>query len=457
MNQLLDDFLQDAKQATQELKPKQKVQWSSVWHQRRSNSANIRPQDHRSPFERDRSRILHSAAFRRLQAKTQIQGIGENDFYRTRLTHSLEVAQIGSSIVPQLQIKHPELSEKLNLDERLTESLCLAHDIGHPPFGHGGEIALNYKMRYNGGFEGNGQTLRILSKLEPYTEAFGMDLTRRTLLGLVKYPNTLGQLTKKYLPKVSDGIKIQAKDWKPAKGVFDDDVAILQWIAEPLSEQDRQLFADYHPPLDDEHGKSRYKSVDASIMELADDIAYGVHDLEDAIVVGNISKDLWYQEAVSQCRGIGDSEITELIEQISPDLFDVHHKSKGAIGQLVNMLVTSVELVNTNEVFDEPMLAYNAQLAAPQHQLLDILKKFVYHHVICKPQIQQMEFKGQRIVMDLFDAFSSDPVRLLPNNTKNRWLKANEDEQNPLRVVCDYIAGMTDDYACTMYKRMFMA
>ena len=433
-------------------------QWQQYWQQRRSVVDKLRPNDHRSPYERDRSRILHSAAFRRLQAKTQIQGIGENDFYRTRLTHSLEVSQIGSSLVPQLILKNPLLSEQLSLDERLMESLCLAHDIGHPPFGHGGEIALNYKMRHHGGFEGNGQTLRILSKLEPYTEHFGMDLTRRTLLGLVKYPNTIKTLHKYQVISENDSRKIKAKDWQPAKGIYDDDIEILEWICEPLSQSDKALFTSYSKSDDPtRHSRSNYKSVDASIMELADDIAYGVHDLEDAIVVGNISKSLWYDVAVAQFKALNNTNISKLIEQISPDLFDVHHKCKGAIGQLVNMLVTCVQFAPTNSDFEQKILGFNAELNQPQAQCLDILKKFVYHHVICKPEIQQMEFKGQKIVMDLFDAFSSDPERLLPNNTKNRWLKASEQGLNPQRVVCDYIAGMTDEYAGTMYRRLFIA
>lgn len=429
----------------------------NIWLQRRSDNDRARPHDHRSPFERDRARILHSAAFRRLQAKTQIQGIGENDFYRTRLTHSLEVSQIGASLAPQLRHKSPQLTEQLQFDVRLMESICLAHDIGHPPFGHGGEIALNYKMRAHGGFEGNGQTLRILSVLEPYTEGFGMNLTRRTLLGLLKYPNTLNRLTKTNGFDEADMKKIKAADWLPAKGIYDDDQAILDWIIAPLSDTDKSRFCTMNSSIDsNKHSRTRFKSLDASMMELADDIAYGVHDLEDAIVVGNISKSLWYDQAVSQFKALNDYKANLLIEQISPDLFDVHHKSKAAIGRLVNMLVTSVELYQTDEHFEQQFLRYNARLCSPQHQILDILKKFVYQHVIRKPEIQQVEYKGQKVVMDLFDAFSSDPLRLLPQNTKNRWLKASETGENAQRVVCDYIAGMTDEYANRMYQRMFL-
>ncbi|HDL8364409.1 TPA: dNTP triphosphohydrolase, partial [Yersinia enterocolitica] len=137
-----------------------------------------------SQFQRDRARIIHSAAFRRLQTKTQVLGLGENDFYRTRLTHSLEVAQIGSAICERL---HDKYKDHQNIKKwipslSLIEAIGLSHDIGHPPFGHGGEVALNYSMITSGGFEGNGQTLRIVSRLAEYSPHHGMDLTRRTLL-----------------------------------------------------------------------------------------------------------------------------------------------------------------------------------------------------------------------------------------------------------------------------------
>ena len=171
-----------------------------IWDQRHQPRTDSRDGDHRSAAQRDKARVMHSAAFRRLQAKTQIHGIGLSDFFRTRLTHSLEAAQIGAGITEQLRQKFPEQANLLSLDGHLIETICLAHDIGHPPFGHGGEIALNYMMRDYGGFEGNAQTFRIVSKLEPYTINNGMNLSRRTLLGLVKYPNYIDTLVVPYPP-----------------------------------------------------------------------------------------------------------------------------------------------------------------------------------------------------------------------------------------------------------------
>ena len=151
--------------------------------------------DVRSQFDRDEARLIHSAAFRRLQSKTQVLGLGESDFYRTRLTHSMEVAQIGRGIVQYLSKKKKFKEHKDHLpDISLITAICLAHDIGHPPFGHGGEVALNYCMRDYGGFEGNGQTLRILGKLDKYTADHGLNPTRRMLLGVLKYPASYNDL-----------------------------------------------------------------------------------------------------------------------------------------------------------------------------------------------------------------------------------------------------------------------
>ena len=348
----------------------------TCWHQRRSDDDYSRPNDQRAPYERDKARVLHSAAFRRLQAKTQILGVGQNDFYRTRLTHSLEVAQIGISLLPQLRLKYPQLSDSLSLDDRLMEAVCLAHDIGHPPFGHGGEVALNYMMRDHGGFEGNGQTLRILAVLEPYTEHLGMNLSRRTLLGLLKYPNTWAHCIAISGPPNSERHLIKIDDWEPPKGIFDDDNHILQWILAPLSDHDRNLFQSHRPGRTTRHhNKTRYKSVDASIMEIADDIAYGVHDLEDAIVVGNTDKEQWYNHALPRFHALGDKRISDFMDDISDKLFSSHHRRKQAIGQLVNILVTAVQLQAVEQEFEEKLLHYNAVLPSPEFELLDILKK----------------------------------------------------------------------------------
>lgn len=423
------------------------------WSERHSGGVTERPGDQRSPWQRDRARILHSAAFRRLQSKTQILGIGQNDFYRTRLTHSLEAAQIGTGLVNQLRRKVTADEQQYLPDDSLMEALCLAHDLGHPPFGHGGETALNYKMLSAGGFEGNGQTLRIVAKLEPYTQLHGMDLSRRTLLGLLKYPVLQPEFPAQTLPERNP---LNLTPWKPAKAIFRDDAAILDWILAPLSADDKLLFQQTDKLDQSPFIKSRYKSLDASIMELADDIAYGVHDLEDAIVLGNITETQWQQHTQAQWVALPD-ELQRFMQLISTHLFKTeHHLRKDAIGSLVNLLISSVELREILPQASEPLVRYNAALPEPQQTILHCLKQVVYRCVISRPDIQQSRFRCQNMLMALFDAFDSDPTRLLPANTQQRWQQASE-QQRGQRVICDYISGMTDEYAEHMYQRLYAA
>ncbi|GHB74928.1 deoxyguanosinetriphosphate triphosphohydrolase-like protein [Psychrosphaera saromensis] len=425
----------------------------SIWHERLSGENNLRPNDHRDAYQRDKGRILHSAAFRRLQSKTQILSVGKNDFYRTRLTHSLEVAQIGTGLTAQLrQSKQVLANEALNAllpSDALIESLGLAHDLGHTPFGHGGEVALHYMMRDSGGFEANGQTFRIVTELEPYTKSFGMDLTRRTILGLIKYPRLLDGPTPSNI--VENGMYlIKASDWKPTKGIFVDDKESFEWVIKHLTKQDAALLLTLNNNL------TQYKSLDASIMELADDIAYGVHDLEDAIVLKNVTKAMWLEQALPVLLKIDNPWSKKYSENLTEMLFsNEHHLRKNAIGALVNHLITNIILIKTNDAFEEPLLKYNATLVDSALALLSVLKKFVFNNVIMATQIQQLEFKGQRMLMSMFDAFKSDPVRLLPNSIKQDWINAEQNKQNPNRILSDHLASMSDQHATRVYQNLF--
>ncbi|MFT4995268.1 MAG: dGTPase [Paraglaciecola sp.] len=435
------------------------MQDSQMWTQRKLSQKVQREGDHRSPYQRDKARILHSAAFRRLQAKTQVLGAGMSDFYRTRLTHSLEASQIGQGISAQLRSKYPQLTEKLGLNETLIEALCLAHDIGHPPYGHGGEVALHYMMRKHGGFEGNGQTFRIVTKLEPYTPEHGMNLSRRTLLGLVKYPNYLSTLTN---PKKQgaansewDHKHIKASDWHPPKGLYDCDEDMFDWLLSSFSKNDKALFTQYKQN-DHQHHKTRYKTFDCSIMELADDIAYGIHDLEDAIVMGIVNQQQFEQEVVAPIEQLKNCWLCNNIRALALKLFSQHHyERKDAIGALVNCFITSIEIKQTVPAFEQDLLKHNAVFLAEYDGALSVFKRYVFERVIRKPDIQLLEYKGQQIVMALFQTFASDPERLLPENTRQRWLEADK-LNNGHRVICDYIAGMTDGFAARLYADLFM-
>lgn len=424
------------------------------WHQRRSGGPSNRPGDLRTPWQRDRARVLHSAAFRRLQSKTQIMNVGENDFYRTRLTHSLEAAQIGASLINQLQHVSSEDLAALLPDLNLMETLCLAHDIGHPPFGHGGEAALHFKMLSAGGFEGNGQTFRIVGKLEAYHPEHGMDLTRRSLLGLLKYPVLMPALeAPKDLTKPGS-----LAQWKPAKALFECDADLLNWVLTPLCDADRELFQSVDTLSQAPWQKSKYKALDASLMELADDIAYGVHDLEDAVVTGTLSENQWHTHVDTVIDAL-PSALAELMQKLGKQLFGrEHHLRKNAIGALVNIFVTAVRLEEVLPQANEPLIRFNATLPEDEAFLLKSLKDVVFEHVINEPSIQQLRYRSQNMLLDLFTALHTEPLRLLPRNTRERWQKAQyeQGQQAADRILCDYVAGMTDDYAERMYRNLFV-
>ena len=231
-----------------------------------------RPDDVRTAYERDRSRVIHSAGFRRLQSKTQVMGVGEGDFHRTRLTHSIECAQVGTGLLDQLNRSGAlprELADWMP-PRALVEAACFAHDLGHPPFGHGGEQALFRQMRSHGGFEGNAHTLRLLTRLEKAKEPeWGMNPTRRLVLAVLKYPAAYSTFD------YSDEKKIQ---WKPPKCYFDEEADIVAWATEGFTSEDRNQL-----PALGENGRPVNHTLDCSLMELADDIAYGVHDIEDIV------------------------------------------------------------------------------------------------------------------------------------------------------------------------------
>ncbi|GAB6034469.1 anti-phage deoxyguanosine triphosphatase [Galenea microaerophila] len=432
-----------------------------IWTQRYSEFLKGVPaRPARIVYQRDRARVIHSASFRRLQSKTQIFGLLESDFYRTRLTHSMEVAQIGSGLVEQL-ITVGEGQEYLDWlpSFYLIEAICLAHDLGHPPFGHGGEVALNYMMRHFGGFEGNAQTLRILAKLGEYTPENGIDLSRRTTLGVMKYPALYQNIIAKnprYLqqlsePEVQDFRTLDMSRWIPPKGLYTEEKAVIDWVLSPFSKKDKQRFTELSCGQDGVFCVTQHKALDTTIMELADDIAYGIHDLEDAVAMKMVDKALWQEKVMN-------SEVFKTYplwdEQMTERLFSQSSKGrKHAISKMVGIMVEAVQVVE-NEAFEHPLLRYQAQLPEAEQAVLNLLKQFVFDEVITIPEVKGMEYKGQLIVMELFKSLRANPKALLPRNTYRRYLHA-ESEQAQQRVICDYIAGMTNVYASKLYAKFF--
>ena len=429
-----------------------------MWTHRRSGQTHQRgSQDHREPYERDRTRVIHCPAFRRLQRKTQILGTDEGDFHRTRLTHSLEVASIGCSIARHFTLTHQQNAlAGLLPNEDLMSVICLLHDIGHPPFGHGGEVALNYMMREQGGFEGNAQTLRLLTKVETSYGAFGLDLTRRALLGILKYPVSWSQVLATQLPSVKESYNrtIRINDWLPPKAYFDCEQPEIDWLLSPFSEHDRNLFQTLAvTPQANKHGKAAYHTFDCSIMDIADDIAYGVHDLEDAIhlrLINRVHLDTPEFRAL-----LAATALTKHQDQLLDSLFDpALHLRKQAIGEMVNYFITATEVKVMNEGFENRLLKFNVALLPEAMALLNYLMQCVYCYVIDSQEARTFEYGGQTVVQRLFEAISSNPRSLLDN--KNRVLFNDaSDAQAAFRVVCDYIANMTDEYAYRMHERLF--
>jgi dGTPase len=437
----------------------------SEWIERRSSTKAQRAlSEWRDDYGRDRARVVHSAGFRRLQAKTQVLGIGEGDFHRTRLTHSMEAAQLGRGIVRALEQNHLKKGRPANHAEwdrwlpslNLIETIALAHDLGHPPFGHGGEVALHYAMREAGGFEGNGQTLRLLARQEAHTDGYGLDLTRRSLLGVLKYPVTYETVVRRKFPQVTKQVNLRRDDWKPPKSYMATEKDIVDWILLPFSPEERATFVMLlKVPKDNEHGKSKYHSLDTAIMEIADDIAYGVHDLEDAIALRLITpKDLESAFANIDETWARRVQLWPAKTVLDALFSESGHQRKFMFGGVVNAFIVSVEPYELSE-FQHPLLRLQVRLGEPAARQLKALQDLVTAKVIKTPQVQTVEYRGQQLIVSMFEAIASDPKRLLKENFRKVWEAAGTDGDK-LRVICDYIAGMTDEYATRMYERLFV-
>lgn len=440
----------------------------------RLGGASQRTAEHRDPFERDRARIIHSFSFRRLQSKTQIFALNESEFLRTRLTHSLEVSNLGRGLTavvnrhiwpgyPLGEVK-PEF-EALGgpVDTSLIEAGCLAHDLGHPPFGHRGEEALNQSVwsRWPGGdngFEGNGQTLRLLTNdtLEAHGERHGLNLTRATLQAVLKYPRVYADLVnpEKY---PADGACPPFKPWAPPKCIHNEEAPLLDWLLAPFPPQDRERFLRIEA-REGKHARTTHKTLEASIVELADDVAYGTHDVEDAFFSRLISPDkiIGYLKRESfEDTGLYD-RYTELIRQMALGAGggsrDAVHEKQGAASALISMLISAAELYEIDG-FEHPRLRWNITLPRDHRMVLDALKDSVYDHVINGPAVQSLEYRGGFIIQRMFDALHQSPELL--GGKHGHLLREAADEPARLRVLADYISGMTDTYAERMYNRLF--
>ena len=392
----------------------------------------------RNPYLRDRGRIVHSAFFRRLQAKKQILDYYVNDFSRTRLTHSLEVAQISLGITDVLREKYPQ--KKIFPENFCIEAIALGHDLGHPPNGHAGEIALNNCMKTAQGFEGNAQTFRIISKLGEWEENAGLNLTRATMLGLTKYPIFYSQHKNSAI--------------QPPKCIFDEEKNNFEWVFDPFRKDLSQIETLQNLVGKGKKNQKLLMNLFANIMDVADDIAYGVHDFEDGVTLELISlnnaqnyknfKEI-YQAATHQKKDISWNNFCEKIFSKS------ENNRKVMISKLVNFFIINCQL-QKKEIFSHELLDYSVTLLEPIETLLMAFKKLVGTQIIKKRENQIIDFQLQNIIVKVFDCFKEN-TNLMP---KKYQKKIEQEPQNKARFVCDYLAGMTDKYLVKIYKALFV-
>ena len=382
----------------------------------------------RSPFERDRARVLHSAALRRLAGKTQVEGVGEDDFPRTRLTHSLECAQIGRG-----------LAEELGADPDVVDAACLAHDLGHPPFGHNGEEALDAAAAACGGFEGNAQSLRILTRLEaktlhPDDRPAGLNLCRATLDAATKYPWSREENPRKY-------------------GVYADDMETFAWL---------RMGA-----------QSGRRSLEAQLMDWADDVAYSVHDLEDGLHAGHIRPEVFTSpdERADVC-AIAAERYSDLDAAALADVFtelvalpfwlrdyDGGPRALVALKRLTSEFIGrfSVAAVSaTRTTFGDGCLTrYAADLIVPERTRAEcaLLKAVTARYVMDRADLVPIHEHQRAVVTELVEALVHTAPTNLASAFRPSWSAATTEEQR-LRVVIDQVASLTDSSAHAWHARL---
>ena len=400
------------------------------------------PGDMRSPFERDRARIIHSVAFRRLQGKTQIFASGWGDFLRTRVTHSIEVAQIGRA-----------LAQRFGVPDSLVEAACLGHDLGHPPFGHTGETVLNELMKEYGGFEGNAQSFRIVTRLEvKATDYEGLDLCRATLLSLIKYPYRSDAGYSKYL--------------------YEDDAQVYdEWL---YSGSGRSLLRTFEPTTEPP------RTLPCQLMDWADDIAYSVHDLEDGIVTGFLAPRLWTDDYFVDAifGSLGAAPIRWKTPPTRADVEKVLGSLAARFGKYgasvprdvirefaraeIDRFVTEcdVDRVGSGETL------FDYSLTVPEEHRLEnlIMKAITFEFVIRDSRTTTLGFKGREVLRRIFEALfdnalgepsSADRHVLFPRELRDELASYGDDAHHVARYVCDYVASMTEGQAMGLYRRLF--
>ena len=376
----------------------------------------------RSPFARDRARVLHSAALRRLAGKTQVVGVGEDDFPRTRLTHSLECAQIGR-----------ELARALGAHPDVVDAACLAHDLGHPPFGHNGEAALDAAAAPCGGFEGNAQSLRILTRLEAKVDGAGLNLTRAVLDAATKYPWWRGA--------------VDATGPSSAKyGVYPDDRPVFEWLRAGAP--------------------SGRACFEAQLMDWSDDVAYSVHDLEDGIQAGSIPLDRLDADAVvAQAARVGRASVAELAEVLgelrTQPWWPLGHDGsqtalrslKGMSSALIGRLCSAAIGATRATCGPDPLARFTGVVVIPPlaRAECELLKAVTAHYVM--PLRVAVQERQRALLGALVSTLADQAPDALEPALRGAWHQARDDASR-LRVVIDQVASLTDASATAWSRRL---
>lgn len=394
-----------------------------------------RKPDYRTPFQVDRDRIIHAHAFRKLQSKTQVFLSGEYDFYRTRLTHSMEVAQIGRSICAYLLSRGDPLAGDFHIDPDLVEASCLSHDMGHPPFGHSGERTLQELMKRRGGFEGNAQTLHLLCETiyQNETGVKGMQPTRALLDGVLKYKKLYTEFA---TPPLNHFI-------------YDGQAGIRDWV-----------FGGQRIPGALMRGMAlnEFKSVECQIMDWADDAAYSLNDIVDGVRAGFLTVERVERWAAGEAIGAPEQgHLDSLFDAIRRD------RLENTFSHKIGVFIQSCRLRARENFMSERTNRYKYELVVDEAALREaaFFKKMANDIIFESPQLEQLEHKARVIISNLYDAIwenyaerSERVIRILPDNV-SRLIEAEKTQDGKARRICDFIAGQTDGMIVRTYRRLF--
>ena len=386
------------------------------------------PDEYRTAFQTDRDRIIYSSAFRRLQAKTQVFLSGEFDFYRTRLTHSLEVAQIGRSISSFLKQTSPFLKEDFFIDPDLVEGICLTHDLGHSPFGHAGERTLHQLMKQFGGFEGNAQSLQIVAETiySGSDSRRGMNPSRAFIDGILKYKRLFREDTE-----------------APNHFIYDEQEYLRAFV---LGDIDSAQISDLN----------HFRSLECEIMDWADDTAYCLNDLVDSMNAGflrfeRVKRWMEHQNL--------EGDLSRHAEKILSVIRD--GKVEARFGKKIGSFIRCCSLIERSTPVSATTNRYRFSLFVDPavRAEADFYKRLSQELVFDHSQLHQLERKGRVILEGIFEAFSDsylngNGLRLMPESF-DRIIRLKQDRRSQARVLCDYIAGMTDGFAIRTYKRLY--